>query len=50
VIAATNRDLESAIAAATFRSDLFFRLAVFPVDLPRLRKRKEDIPLLVTYS
>jgi transcriptional regulator with GAF, ATPase, and Fis domain len=47
VVAATNRDLNGAIAAGTFRQDLFYRLNVFPIQMPTLCERRNDIPILL---
>jgi transcriptional regulator with GAF, ATPase, and Fis domain len=49
IVAATNRNLEEMVARNEFRSDLYYRLNVFPIVLPPLRKRQEDIPALVTH-
>ena len=49
VVVSTNRDLKAAIVAGSFRADLFYRLNVFPVEVPSLRARREDIPMLVSH-
>src|SRR3546814_4425043 len=49
IVSATHRDIDEAISHRRFREDLFYRLAVFPIDLPGLAERREDVPLLVRH-
>ena len=49
VVAATNRNLKADVAAGIFRQDLFYRLDVFPIQIPSIRERADDIPLLLEY-